>query len=214
MDRGVYYTEDSKFVGDNFSGKSNTSTLTSKKMTYFSKEEKLLFQDKVVMKDIDSTFRGESVEYYPKIETVKSLDKYTIDYKDFAFKGDSGVFNNKTGILDGNRSDITTVNGDRFTSDKIHGNLKEMIMDFIGDVKGEVKDKGVVTTFEGDFARVYFKNSGKYEILRSEIRENAVFVQGDKKLESDYIEIDSNRRLVFSKESTKLTIVDDIMVKQ
>lgn len=210
MDRGVYYTEDSKFVGDNFSGKSNTSTLTSKKMTYFSKEEKLLFQDKVVMKDIDSTFRGESVEYYPKTETVKSLDKYTIDYKDFTFKGDSGVFNNKTGILDGNRSDITTVNGDRFTSDKIHGNLKEMIMDFIGDVKGEVKDKGVVTTFEGDFARVYFKNSGKYEILRSEIRENAVFVQGDKKLESDYIEIDSNRRLVFSKESTKLTIVDDV----
>ena len=210
MDRGVYSTEESKFIGDNFNGKSNTSTLTSKKMTYFSKEDKILFQDKVVMKDVDSVFRGDSVEYYPKTETVKSLDKYTIDYKDFTFKGDSGVFNNKTGILDGNRSDITTVNGDRFTSDKIHGNLKEMIMDFIGDVKGEVKDKGVVTTFEGDFARVYFKNSGKYEILRSEIRENAVFVQGDKKLESDYIEIDSNRRLVFSKESTKLTIVDDV----
>lgn len=210
MSKGVYYTESSKFVGDNFNGKSNTATLTSRKMTYFSQGEKALFQGKVVMKDTDSTFRGESVEYYPKTETVKSLEKYTINYKDFTFKGDNGVFNNKSGILDGNKSDITTANGDRFISDKVHGNLNEMIMDFTGNVNGHVNDKGVITTFSGKFSRVYFKNSGKYEILRSEVRENAVFIQGDKKLKSDYIEIDSNRRLVFSKENTELTLVDAV----
>lgn len=210
MSKGVYYTESSKFVGDNFNGKSNTATLTSRKMTYFSQGEKALFQGKVVMKDTDSTFRGESVEYYPKTETVKSLEKYTINYKDFTFKGDNGVFNNKSGILDGNKSDITTANGDRFISDKVHGNLNEMIMDFTGNVNGQVNDNGVITTFSGEFSRVYFKNSGKYEILRSEVRENAVFIQGDKKLKSDYIEIDSNRRLVFSKENTELTLVDAV----
>lgn len=210
MSKGIYYTESSKFVGDNFNGKSNTATLTSRKMTYFSQGEKALFQGKVVMKDTDSTFRGESVEYYPKTETVKSLEKYTINYKDFTFKGDNGVFNNKSGILDGNKSDITTANGDRFISDKVHGNLNEMIMDFTGNVNGHVNDKGVITTFSGEFSRVYFKNSGKYEILRSEVRENAVFIQGDKKLKSDYIEIDSNRRLVFSKENTELTLVDAV----
>lgn len=210
MSKGVYYTESSKFVGDNFNGKSNTATLTSRKMTYFSQGEKALFQGKVVMKDTDSTFRGESVEYYPKTETVKSLEKSTINYKDFTFKGDNGVFNNKSGILDGNKSDITTANGDRFISDKVHGNLNEMIMDFTGNVNGHVNDNGVITTFSGEFSRVYFKNSGKYEILRSEVRENAVFIQGDKKLKSDYIEIDSNRRLVFSKENTELTLVDAV----
>lgn len=210
MSKGVYYTESSKFVGDNFNGKSNTATLTSRKMTYFSQGEKALFQGKVVMKDTDSTFRGESVEYYPKTETVKSLEKYTINYKDFTFKGDNGVFNNKSGILDGNKSDITTANGDRFISDKVHGNLNEMIMDFTGNVNGHVNDNGVITTFSGEFSRVYFKNSGKYKILRSEVRENAVFIQGDKKLKSDYIEIDSNRRLVFSKENTELTLVDAV----
>lgn len=210
MSKGVYYTESSKFVGDNFNGKSNTATLTSRKMTYFSQGEKALFQGKVVMKDTDSTFRGESVEYYPKTETVKSLEKYTINYKDFTFKGDNGVFNNKSGILDGNKSDITTANGDRFISDKVHGNLNEMIMDFTGNVNGHVNDNEVITTFSGEFSRVYFKNSGKYEILRSEVRENAVFIQGDKKLKSDYIEIDSNRRLVFSKENTELTLVDAV----
>ena len=210
MSKGIYYTESSKFVGDNFNGKSNTATLTSRKMTYFSQGEKALFQGKVVMKDTDSTFRGESVEYYPKTETVKSLEKYTINYKDFTFKGDNGVFNNKSGILDGNKSDITTANGDRFISDKVHGNLNEMIMDFTGNVNGHVNDNGVITTFSGEFSRVYFKNSGIYERLRSEVRENAVFIQGDKKLKSDYIEIDSNRRLVFSKENTELTLVDAV----
>lgn len=210
MDKGVYYTESSKFIGDNFNGKSNTSSLTSQKMTYFSQEERVLFQGSVVMQDVETTFRGERVEYYPKTEIVKSLDRYTIDYKDFKFKGANGIFNNKSGILDGNKSDITTINGDRFISDKIHGNLNEMIIDFTGNVNGEVNDKGAITRFKGDFARVYFKNSGKYEILRSEVRENAVFIQEDKKLESDYIEIDSNRRLVFSKENTKLTITDDV----
>lgn len=210
MDRGIYDTEKSKFTGDNFSGKSNMSTLTSKKMEYFSKEEKALFQGNVVIKDVDSTFRGEKVEYYTKSEIIKSLEKYVIDYKDFTFRGNSGEFNNKTGILDGNGSDITTVNGDRFISDKVHGNLKDMIIDFTGNVNGHVSDKGVITTFKGEFARVYFKNNGKYEILRSEVRDNGVFVQGDKKLESDYIEIDSNRRLVFSKENTTLTLVDEV----
>ncbi len=209
VSKGVYYTKTSKFIGDNFNGKSETNTLTSRKMTYFSKEEKALFQGNVVIKDVDSTFRGEKVEYYPKTELVKSLEKYSIDYKDFKFEGDNGEFNNKTGILKGNRSNITTVNGDKFRSDKIDGNLNEMIMDFTGNVNGEVNDKGVITTFKGDFARVYFKNSGKYEILRSEVRENAVFVQNEKTLESDYIEIDSNRKLVFSKENTRLTITDE-----
>ena len=46
MSKGVYYTESSKFVGDNFNGKSNTATLTSRKMTYFSQGEKALFQGK------------------------------------------------------------------------------------------------------------------------------------------------------------------------
>lgn len=210
MSNGVYYPKGSKFVGDNFNGKSNTATLTSKKMTYFSQEEKALFKGKVLMKDTDFVFKGESVEYYPKTEVIKSLEKYVVDYRDFVFKGDNGVFNNKTGILDGNRSDITSINGDRFISDKVHGDLNEMIIDFTGNVNGHVNDEGVITTFSGEFSRVYFKNVGKYEILRSEIRDNAVFIQDNKKLESDYIEVDSNRNLLFSNENTKFTLVDEI----
>lgn len=209
MSDGVYDTENKKFVGNNFNGKSEKNSLTSKKMTYFADEEKALFQGKVVIKDEESTFRGEKVEYYPKTETINSLESYTIDYKDFKFKGNSGTFNNKTGILRGEGSDITTINGDRFTSDRFEGNLNEMILDFTGHVNGHVNDKGVITKFKGNFARVYFKNSGKYEILRSEVRENAVFIQEEKTLESDYIEINSTRRLVFSKENTKLTLTDE-----
>ena len=65
------------------------------------------------------------------------------------------LFNNKTGILRGEGSDITTINGDRFTSDRFEGNLNEMILDFTGHVNGHVNDKGVITKFKGNFARVF-----------------------------------------------------------
>lgn len=206
--KGVYHTETSKFVGDNFLGTSGENKLTSNKMTYFSDEDRALFQKRVVMRNSDTLFEGESVEYYPKEELVKSLEAYKITYKDFIFKGNRGTFNNKTGILDGEKSDITATNGDRFISDRVHGNLKEMILDFTGNVKGHTTDKGVVTNFAGEFARVYFRNSGKYEVLRSEVRDRAEFIQQDKILKSDYIEIDPTRRLVLSKESTELVLND------
>lgn len=207
-DNGVYYTETGKFVGNNFNGKSDENTLTSKKITYFSDSEKILFQGDVVIKNEESRFKGENVEYYPNSETINSLTDYVIDYRDFTFKGAKGTFNNKEGILRGERSDITSTKGDKFISDRFEGNLNEMILDFIGNVKGYVDDNGVKTNFQGNFARVYFKNSGKYEILRSEVRGDAIFVQDEKTLKSDYIEIDSTRRLVLSKENTKLIISD------
>lgn len=208
MSSGVYDTTQSIFKGKDFDGKSDNRTIKSKSMNYFAKEDKVLFVGNVIIKDLEYLYKGEKAEYYFKEEIVKSLEAYTINYRDFTFKGQNGTFNNKTGILDGNGSDITDKNGDRFISNKLHGDLNQMILDFTGDVKGKINDKGVITTFSGESARVYFKENGNYEILRSEIRENAVFIQGNKKLYSDYIEIDSNRRLVFSKENTKLVVND------
>lgn len=209
LEKGVYHTQTSEFIGERFSGMNGENTLTSKKMKYFTKKEKAHFEGKVVMRSPEYVFTGESVEYYPKDEIIDSLESYKIEYKDFIFKGKNGTFNNKSGILDGNGSDITTKNGDRFISDKIHGNLNELILDFNGNVKGHTIDKGVVTDFRGNFARVYFRNSGKYEILRSEIKDDAEFTQENKILKSDYIEIDPIRRLVLSKEDTEFILDDD-----
>ena len=83
-----------------------------------------------------------------------------------------------------------------------------MRIDFIGNAKGNMMHQGKRTDFTGDFARVYFKNDAGYKAIRSEIKKNAVFIQEDKKLQSDYIEADIERNLVFSRDNTKLTVTD------
>lgn len=205
---GVYSTVKNSFYGKNFNGKSEDSKIRSNSIEYFTKEDKVLFIGNVVMENPESVIRDEKVEYYPEEEKVKLLGNYVIDYKEFKFKGINGVYNNKTGMLHGEKSIITSLNGDRFESDRVDGNFNDLVIDFSGNIKGHVVNKGEITNFKGDFARLYFKHGQKYEVLRSEIRNNAEFIQENKKLQSDYIEVDAVRKLVYSKDKSKLTVED------
>ena len=82
-------------------------------------------------------------------------------------------------------------------------------MDFIGNAKGHTNYDGKRTDFSGDFARVYFKKDvDGYKAIRSEIKKNAVFIQEDKTLKSDYIEADIERSLVFARDNTKMIVKD------
>lgn len=205
---GVYSTVKEVFKGKKFDGINEDKKVVSDEIYYYNNAEKIVFVGHVVMTDPESVVKGNEIEYYPNTETINIIGNYVIDYKDFTFKGIDGNFNNSTGILKGKESVITSKTGDEFISDKLDGNLKELVLDFTGNIHGHVNNNGEITNFKGDYARLYFKHGQKYELLRSEIRENAVFTQGDKKLTSNYIEVDPNRHLVFSREDTKLTIDD------
>lgn len=205
---GIYSTDKNYFHGKIFDGVNENSKVKSKNIYYYTKENRVLFTGNVVMESPESIVRGENVEYYPESETIKLIGEYTINYKDFTFEGVNGTFSNKTGILHGEKSVITSKTGDRFVSDRVDGNLNDLVLDFSGNINGHISNNGEVTNFKGDYARLYFKHDKKYELLRSEVRENAVFVQNEKTLYSDYIEVDPERNLVFSRDNTKLVIDD------
>ena len=205
---GIYSTVKGIFKGNKFDGVSGDKKAVSDEIYYYDNGDKLVFVGHVVMTDPESVVKGNKIEYYPNSETINIIGNYVIDYKDFTFKGVNGNFNNSTGILKGEQSVITSKTGDEFISDRLDGNLKELILDFSGNIHGHVYNDGQITNFKGDYARLYFKRGQKYEILRSEIRQNAVFTQDDKILKSNYIEVDPNRHLVFSREDTRLIIED------
>ena len=205
---GVYSTIKNSFYGKNFDGNSEDSKIRSNSIEYFNREDKVVFLGNVVMKNPESVIRDEKVEYYPDEERVKLIGNYVIDYKEFKFAGVNGVYSNKTGILHGEKSIITSTSGDRFESDRVDGNLHDLVIDFSGNIKGHVINKGEVTNFKGGFARLYFRHGAKYELLRSEVRDGAEFVTDGKTLDSDYIEIDAIRKLVYSRDNSKLTVKD------
>lgn len=205
---GEYSTKNSVFYGKSFKGNNDDSNITSNVIKYFSKDEKILFSGNVIMKNPDSTIKDENVEYYPNEEKVKLIGKYIIYYGDFTVNGIDGVFNNTTGLLNGDKTIITSSSGDRFEADKVDGNLKDLVIDFTGNIKGHIVSQGEITDFTGNYARLYFRHGEKYELLRSEIRNNAVVIQKDRTLYSDYIEIDALRKLAYSKDNSKLVIKD------
>ena len=208
MSNGVFDVKSSVFTGDNFKGKNVENDIKSDKMKYFTNEDKVEFGKNTVIVTPESRLKGNRLDYNLKTEIVVSPEKYTIEYGDFTIVGSEGTFDNKQGLLKSTNADITSKSGDRFKSDIADGNMREMRIDFIGNAKGNMMHQGKRTDFTGDFARVYFKNDGGYKAIRSEIKKNAVFIQEDKKLQSDYIEADIERNLVFSRDNTKLTVTD------
>ena len=206
---GKYIVEEDLFVGNNFTAKSiDGKNIKSKEIYYYSKEDKVRFSGDVVAKNEEYIIHGENIEYFPKIEKVKLIDDYKINYENYTLFGKDGVINNRNKTFYGQKSILKSSNGDEFESDKVSGNLNKLILDFTGNVKAKTKKDGKVTNFTGDFVRAYLKHDDKYELLRAEIRNNAIFTQEDKTLKSDYIEINFPKKIVYCKENSRL-ILDD-----
>ena len=209
MSNGTYDIKREIFTGKDFKGKNKDTDITSSLVKYFTKENRIEFGKNSVIKTPETTLKGNKLDYNLDSELATSKEPYTVFYDEFTIKGNSGTFDNKNGIFKSNKADITSKSGDKFVADKADGNLHEMRMDFIGNAKGHTNYDGKRTDFSGDFARVYFKKDADgYKAIRSEIKKNAVFIQEDKTLKSDYIEADIERSLVFARDNTKMIVKD------
>jgi lipopolysaccharide export system protein LptA len=209
MSKGTYDIKREIFAGKDFKGKNKDTDITSSLVKYFTKENRIEFGKNSVIKTPETTLKGNKLDYNLDNELATSKEPYTVFYDEFTIKGNSGTFDNKNGIFKSNKADITSKSGDKFVADKADGNLNEMRMDFIGNAKGHTNYDGKRTDFSGDFARVYFKKDANgYKAIRSEIKKNAVFIQEDKTLKSDYIEADIERSLIFARDNTKMIVKD------
>lgn len=209
MSKGIYDVKGAIFTGDNFKGRNRDTDITSSVMKYFTKDDRVEFGKNTVIVNPDSTLRGNRLDYNLTTETANALEPYTVVYGDFTIKGDRGSFDNKLGIFKSTKADIKSKNGDQFSADIADGNLTEMRMDFIGNAKGYTNYNGKRTDFSGDSARVYFKDDNGYKAIRSEVKKNAVFIQEEKTLKSDYIEADLERNMIFARDNTNMTIKDN-----
>lgn len=204
---GKYFVENNLFSGNNFSGMLEGERAESRKIDYYVKEKMAVLEKDIYVENKESILRGNKANYYLEEQKIELLDKYQVEYDDIVFYGERGSYNKDTGLLEGDGAEAIRKNGDRFKADKISGNMGERIVDFIGNVTGKTTDeKGVVTDFYGEKVRNYFKKDGKFVLLRSEITGNAKFIQEDKILTSTFIELDNQKKKIFSKENSKMTI--------
>lgn len=209
IEDGIYDVNISKFTGKKFTGKDVNNSLKSDIINYYAKEERVELEGNAQIKNATSILNGSILDYNLKTEEATSPKAFTLNYDNFIVKGTNGKTNLGSNTLFVNKVHVTTQDGDNITADEASGNMEEMRLDFIGNVKGKVMDKGVPVIFDGKFARAYFKKENdKYKAQRLEIKEDAVITKEEMTLYSDYLEMDVPKNIVFGRENTRIKIQD------
>lgn len=202
---GIYYTDKKLFTGKKFKGKDMENMLESDIIKYYVDPDKFLLENNVVIKNKETQIVGDKFEYKKRDEIIKALSPFKALYSDYTVIGKDGVINLQKNILDGNNIKILSKLDEEFYGDKVIGSMKNMNLDFSGNVSGKIYENGIPTYFDGDFVRAYFTKDfqGKIKVQRVEIRKNAVVRREDSQLFSDYLEIQPIQKRIYGKDNTK-----------
>ena len=141
---------------------------------------------------------------------------FNVKKQNFNVHGANGTMNTISKDIFANKMEMTSVQGDRITSDTGRGSFEKKEFRFDGHVKGKirgnVKDlvndprplvESEAVNFIGNTAKVYFvshKNGSNMSITRSEIKENVHMTYKDITLDSQYNEMDSGRNLILARD--------------
>ena len=210
MYNGIYNTITKIFIGENFTGKDVENTLKSDIIKYRVSDSVMILEKNAKIINPTATLSGNLLEYNEKTDIVKSLEKFSIKYINYDILGNQGILNMKTDILEADKVNIKSDSGEEFNGDKVKGTIKNMNLDFIGNVNGKIYQDGVPVVFSGDFVRVYFVKDkfGKTKAQRVEIKKNAIIKKEGMEVYSDYIEMQTDKKLIYGKENTKILMKD------
>lgn len=211
MYNGVYNMETKIFSGEKFTGKDVENSLKSDIIRYRMSDSVMVLEKNAKVSNATATLTGNLLEYNEKNGIAKSLEKFKIDYSDYDIYGTSGWLNMQTSLLNANNVDIKSKLNEEFKGDKVEGSMKNMNLDFIGNVSGRIYQDGVPVTFKGDFVRAYFKkdSKGDTKAQRVEIKKDAEIKKEGLTVTSDYIEIQTDKKLVYGKDNSKIVLKDD-----
>ena len=141
---------------------------------------------------------------------------FNVKKQNFTVHGENGKMNTISKDIFANKMVMTSVQGDRISSDIGQGSFEKKEFRFDGHIKGKIRGnvKDLVNDprplveseavhFIGNTAKVYFvshKNGSNMSITRSEIKENVHMTYKDITLDSQYNEMDSRRNLILARD--------------
>lgn len=212
---GVYEIEDKVLTGNTLNAITDKKeTISSKKALYYTEKNTLKLLGNVKITDNNSVLISEDIDYNTKTREAISNTPFKLVYdKSFTVTGNNGIANIENEKIKGNVVKIISDKNEEFSADKVDGNMKEMRFDFIGNTKGKIYDKDKETgkiipiTYSGDYVRVYFKKeNGSYKAIRTEGRKNSTIERENQKFNSDYVEMDLTRNIVYAGKNNKVVL--------
>ena len=224
----VFYDEVKKIVNADGNGRFNylprSTTGTFRSGVYDLANETLTTNDFYTMNYEDYHMEGTSLVYLFKTGDATFNSKFAVTKQNFTVAGDNGHMNTIAKNIFSNKMVMTSVQGDKITSDTGEGSFEKKEFRFDGNVNGKIRGnvKNFATNptklveseavhFRGNTAKIYFisHNNKDMSVTRSEIKENVHMRYKEVNLTSQYNEIDTGKNLVLARDGVKLDFRND-----
>jgi len=216
----VFYDEIARILNGDGNGTYNylprKTTGTYRSGVYDLKTHTMTTSDYYTANYDDYKMDGTGLVYAFQTGDASMKGPFNVRKQNFTVHGANGTMNTVSKDIFANKMVMTSVQGDRISSDTGRGSFEKKEFRFDGHVKGKirgnVKDlvndprplvESEAVNFIGNTAKVYFvshKNGSNMSITRSEIKENVHMTYKDITLDSQYNEMDSGRNLILARD--------------
>ncbi|MGL5123873.1 MAG: LPS export ABC transporter periplasmic protein LptC [Fusobacteriaceae bacterium] len=203
-------TVNSIIKGTEFVGNDEIYKITSDLFQYDYKEKKALLINNGVISNNKITIKGNNLVYIIDKKEVQANGKYNFSSNNLKGTGENLTINNLNGKIQGGKILLETDKKDKFQAKTIEGNLKNQVLNFKGEAKGIIYDKGKETRYKGDLVRVLLEKFEKKYVAKNIILVgNSTLEQDNVTLYSKKTDVDLKTNIVYSYERPKIVISDE-----
>ena len=205
----TYSPKDSILKGTNFNMKEPDRSAKAQNIVLYNKENRRLeLIGNAYLSSGKDNISGPKIVYYLDTKDAETPTNSIIHYDQYIVKSTYGKVNKESGEIFVKNADVKSLDGNDFSSNQAKGNIND-IVHFTGNVKGKSKQKEGDVYFTGDKADLYMsKVNDKYEAKKVIVNTKSTFTQLNRKIVSNYMELDLIKKEVYAKDKPVLTIDD------
>ena len=205
----TYSPKDSILKGTNFNMKEPDRSAKAQSIVLYNKENRRLeLIGNAYLSSGKDNISGPKIVYYLDTKDAETPTNSIIHYDQYTVKSTYGKVNKESGEIFVKNADVKSLDGNDFSSNQAKGNINNVVH-FTGNVKGKSKQKEGDVYFTGDKADLYMsKVNDKYEAKKVIVNTKSTFTQLNRKIVSNYMELDLIKKEVYVKDKPVLTIDD------
>ena len=209
VNSATYSPKDSILKGTNFNMKEPDRSAKAQNIVLYNKENRRLeLIGNAYLSSGKDNISGPKIVYYLDTKDAETPTNSVINYDQYTIKSTYGKVNKESGEIFVKNADVKSLDGNDFSSNQAKGNINDVVH-FTGNVKGKSTQKEGDVYFTGDKVDLYMgKVNDKYEAKKVIVDTKSTFTQLNRKIVSNYMELDLIKKEIYAKDRPILTIDD------
>ena len=209
VNSATYSPKDSILKGTNFNMKEPDRSAKAQNIVLYNKENRRLeLIGNAYLSSGKDNISGPKIVYYLDTKDAETPTNSIIHYDQYTVKSTYGKVNKESGEISVTNADVKSLDGNDFSSNQAKGNINDVVH-FTGNVKGKSTQKEGDVYFTGDKVDLYMgKVNDKYEAKKVIVDTKSTFTQLNRKIVSNYMELDLIKKEIYAKDRPILTIDD------